>query len=399
MSTDDRTPNLVDRFVALKQQEWFLFTTVAVALLVFPWALIDGLEIVAEFIKTDIGGYTGLPALILIYGIVVIGFNILLGYTGLLSFGHAAFFGGSAYTAALLTRSGFIPELLIKSPILMILIGSLLAVLLAWFIGFLSIRRSGVYFAVLTLTFGQVMYYYAMGPGGWLTNGDDGFTPDPGELLGHFALDQSFPGDLPVLGDLPFLSTLLTDWFYVLVAVTTFLAVVVGYRILKSPYGLIFEALGQNEQRVNFVGLNVFRYKLMAFVISAVFAGVGGALYAMQTLTLHPNGSLYWIISGDFVIMTALGGVGTLFGPIIGAGIFEYIRLVLSGIEIAGYEFGGMWRLLLGGAFVLIIVLFPSGLYGGIKNVASSIAVRFGNTTGRTRERPEHEPAERGGDD
>ena len=181
--------------------------------------------------------------------------------------------------------------------------------------------------------------------------------------------------------------------------VSTFVAIAVAYRILQSPYGLILEALGQNEQRVSFVGLDVFRYKLMAFIISAAFAGVGGVLYAQQTFTLHPNGSLYWIVSGDFVIMTAVGGVGTLFGPIVGAGIFEYIRLVLSGIAIGGYEFGGMWRLLLGGAFVLIVALFPDGVYGGIKRGAGWLARRLGNTTGNDKVRPDHDPVEPGGGD
>jgi branched-chain amino acid transport system permease protein len=387
MSTGDASPNLVDKLVAVKQTEWFMFLAVFLGILVFPWFLIEGLGLVADVIDTSIGGYTGLPAFILIFGIVVLGFNILLGYTGLLSFGHAAFFGGSAYTAAFLSRAGFLPELVAKSPILMIVVGTIVAVLLAWVIGFLSIRRSGVYFAVLTLTFGQIMYFYAMGPGAWLTNGDDGYTPDPGALLGQFPLGDAIPGDL------------ITNWFYVLVGVTALLAIGAAYRILRSPYGLIFEALGQNEQRVNFVGLNVFRYKLMAFILSAAFAGVGGALYSMQTLTLHPNGSLYWIISGDFVIMTALGGVGTLLGPLVGAGVFEYIRLVLSGIEIFGFEFGPMWRLLLGGVFVVTVALFPNGIYGGIKGYSSAIVNRLGNTTGSGPERPDREAVQRGGDD
>ncbi|MFB6171928.1 MAG: branched-chain amino acid ABC transporter permease [Haloarculaceae archaeon] len=364
----------LDRFLALKERELYvvLFTTIGV--LLFPMFLIDFMGTFEGFTGLSLGGYVGLPTLVLVYGIVVIGFNVLLGYTGLLSFGHAAFFGVAAYAAAIFST------VVSGGPLAMILVGFLAGTLLAWPIGFLSIRRSGVYFAVLTLTFGQMLYYLAMGPAGILTHGDDGFTPNPQDLLGTFALDRPLQlFQVPVLGWEPHLTPR-----YLLAGAFTVLAVAVAHRIIKSPYGLIFEALGQNEQRVSFVGLDVFRYKLMAFVISGAFAGVGGALYTLyKTSLIHPNGTLLWVVSGDFVIMTAIGGVGTLIGPIFGAAIFEYIRLVLSGITVFGVEIGSAWRFLLGLAFVLVVAFFPKGVYGGLRGLAHRIAVLLGASEAR----------------
>ena len=140
----------------LRERDDFVVVASALALVVFPFLLVDVLGMIGDVIGFSIGGYSGLPSLVLIYGIIVIGFNLLLGYTGRLSFGHAAFFGSAAYSAALFSQ-------IVPSPILMVLFGTLVATLLAWPIGFVSIRRSGVYFAVLTLTFGQALYFYALG--------------------------------------------------------------------------------------------------------------------------------------------------------------------------------------------------------------------------------------------
>ena len=369
MSADAEEPNLVDRFVALKQREWFLFTTVAVALVIFPWLLIDGLGIVADLIETDIGGYTGLPALILIYGIVVVGFNILLGYTGLLSFGHAAFFGTAAYTAGLVSQA-------VGEPLVMVIAGGILATLIAWPIGWVSIRRTGVYFAVITLTFGQMLYFWAIGPGGWLTNGDDGFREfGTAPILGTFELEQ------PVLEGVGFLS--MYTWEYVFVGVFAIVAIWTAKRIIDSPYGLIFKALGQNQRRVAFVGLHVQRYKLMAFIISAAFAGVGGALWAMHESYVHPGTAYYWIQSGDFVIMTILGGAGSVVGPVFGAFIFEYVSNVISGVELPVIgAIGSLWRIVLGAVFVIIVWWFPRGIYPPIRDAVARLFGRASDQGG-----------------
>lgn len=350
---------VIERARQLADHDAAVVVGTVLALLVFPYLLIDGLGILAELIDMRIGGYEGLASLVLIYGIVVIGFNILLGYTGLLSFGHAAFFGTAAYAAGIFSAQ------VSGSPLLMVVFGTLIATLIAWPIGFLSIRRSGVYFAVLTLTFGQMLYFFALGPGAWLTDGDNGYSDvETTELLGVFDLG----GAVPFLG----------NWMYVLVAVFTVLAVAVAGRILNSPYGLIFEALGENEQRVSFVGLDIFRYKLMAFIISATFAGVGGSLFVIHEAYIHPTTGLYWITSGDFVIMTVLGGTGTLVGPVFGAFIFEYISNVISGVSLPVIgAIGSLWRLILGAVFVIVVWLLPEGIYGAIKSTIGWAVSRF----------------------
>jgi branched-chain amino acid transport system permease protein len=345
-------PGVVSR---LSTNGWLTTIGFAVGVLVFPWLLVDGLGIVAEFVNVSVGGYASLAPLVLIYGIVVVGFNILLGYTGLLSFGHAAFFGTAAYTAALVSQQ-------IGEPIVMVLAGGILAALLAWPIGWVSIRRTGVYFAVITLTFGQMLYFWALGPGSWLTNGDNGFSELGTEpILGTFELDQ------PVLEGVGFLE--MYTWEYVFVGVLAIVAIWTAKRIIDSPYGLIFEALGQNQQRVSFVGLHVSRYKLMAFIISAAFAGVGGALWAMHEAYIHPNTAYYWIQSGDFVIMTILGGAGSVVGPVFGAFIFEYVSNVISGIRLPVIgAISSLWRIVLGAVFVVIVWWFPRGIYPPIRD-------------------------------
>jgi len=371
----DRANAYIERVRALTGNELATLAAAALGLLVFPWLLIEGLGHVGEMVGMRLGGYEGLPSLVLIYGIIVIGFNLLLGYTGLLSFGHAAFFGTAAYTAALLSSSAELTVPIVEatvgmpgveSPLAMVVVGTLAATLLAWPIGFMSIRRSGVYFAVLTLTFGQMLYFFALGPGSWLTNGDNGFSSiNVGPLLGAVDLGE----------DVPVLTELLTTYEYLFVAVLMLVAIAVANRIVKSPYGLIFKALGQNEQRVEFVGLNVFRYKLMAFVISGAFAGAGGALFVMHESYIHPGTALYWIQSGDFVIMSILGGTGSLVGPVFGAFLFEYISNVISGISLPMMgRIGSLWRLILGAAFVIIVWVFPRGIYGALKDLVNWLA-------------------------
>jgi branched-chain amino acid transport system permease protein len=355
MSTETEGDGGSVRATGLTDSDALLMAANAVALFTLPWVLVDGLGIFAEFVDLSIGGYVGLPSLILIYGIVVIGYNLLLGYTGLLSFGHAAFFGTGAYVAGVVSQS-------VGSPIVMLLAGTAVATLIAWPIGWVSIRRTGVYFAVITLTFGQMLYFWALGPGSFVTNGDNGFSEVGTEpILGTFELDSA------VFPNIGFLQSYTYE--YIFVAILALLALWIANRILKSPYGLIFEALGQNQQRVSFVGLNVQRYKLMAFIISAVFAGTGGALFIMHENYVHPNTAYFWIQSGDFVIMTILGGAGSLVGPVFGAFIFEYVANVISGISLPVIgAIGSLWRIVLGAVFVIIVWTFPKGVYPGVRD-------------------------------
>ncbi len=349
-TTDPRSEDsLLER---MSESDTMSLVGFAAMILVFPLLLVNGLGIVGDIIDLRIGGYVGLPDLVLIFGIAVIGFNLLLGYTELLSFGHAAFFGSAAYAAALFSG-------VVDSPILMVGVGTLVAIVIAWPIGFVSIRRSGVYFAVLTLTFGQMLYFYALGPGSWLTNGDNGYSDiSVGHLLTVFELDEAIVGlDLFEA----------YTWQYVFVALCAIFALWFGYRIINSPYGLIFKALGENEERVSFVGLNVFRYKHMAFIISAGYAGAAGALFVIHETYIHPTTGLYWITSGDFVIMTVLGGTGSLIGPVFGALIFEYVSNVISGVSLPVIgSIGSLWRIVLGAVFVAIVWVFPQGIWGAI---------------------------------
>jgi branched-chain amino acid transport system permease protein len=327
-------------------------------------AFIAGIVVGVFSMDLSIGGYSGLPSLVLIYGIIVIGFNLLLGYTGLLSFGHAAFFGTAAYGAGIFSAQ------VSGSPILMLLVGTVLATLLAWPIGFLSIRRSGVYFAVLTLTFGQMLYFFALGPGAALTNGDNGYSDvNIGEVFGMIDLGTPLP--------------FITSFEYLFVGVLFLGALAVANRIVNSPYGLIFEALGENEQRVEFVGMNVFRYKLMAFVLSAMFAGLGGALFVMHEAYIHPNTGYYWIQSGDFVIMTVLGGTGSLIAPVFGALTFEYIANVIPGVTLPVIgSIGSLWRLVLGVVFVFVVWVFPRGIFGALRDLTGLLRSRLSDDRG-----------------
>lgn len=363
------TPTDGGRIHSLRKSDTALMVANAIGLLLLPIILIDGFGLVGEVIDTSIGGYSGLPSLIIIYGIIVIGFNLLLGYTGLLSFGHAAFFGTGAYVAGL--TSGYI-----QSPIVMILAGAVVATLIAWPIGWVSIRRTGVYFAVITLTFGQMLYFWALGPGSWLTNGDDGFSNvNTGELFGMIELEA------PVVEGIPLIESY--TWEYIMIAFLALVALWTANRILNSPYGLIFKALGENQQRVSFVGLDVSRYKLMAFIISATFTGVGGALFAIHESYIHPGTAYYWIQSGDFVIMTILGGAGSLVGPIFGAFIFEYVANVVSGVSLPVIgSIGSLWRIVLGGVFVIIIWTFPKGIYPGIRDGLLALIARANDRGG-----------------
>ena len=334
--------DLLNRWDSLRERESFSVGAAIAFVIVFP------------IIFTNLpayNGYMALVELIYIWAIFAIGFDLLLGYTGLLSFGHAAFWGSSAYAAGLFSANVY------GEPLLMVLVATITAVALALFIGFLSLRRGGIYFAILTLAFGQMMYFLALGPLEPITRGEDGFTGVEVEpLLGVIGLGESFAG---ILG------TLFHDIEYVFYAGFFVLAIAVAVRIVRSPYGAILQAIHENEQRVEFLGLNVWRYKLVAFSISGAFAGVAGGLHTVHATYVAVD-NLYWITSGDIVIMTILGGVGSIFGPVAGVAAFLYVENIVSG-EIA------FWLLVLGVMFVTVVWLFPTGIWGIVDKIRSSV--------------------------
>jgi branched-chain amino acid transport system permease protein len=354
----ERSPSLYDRWLAVREREATIAVLTFVGVFLAPFILVVLPELLG--IPRQYSWYRNLVILALIWGIFAIGFDLLLGFTGLLSFGHAMFWGTAAYTAGIFSAN------VTGSPIAMILVGTTAAVLLAWVIGWISLRRGGIYFAILTLAFGQMIYYIALSPLGNLTGGENGFTGvEVGPLLGF----------LPLGAEIAFVPDALVEtWMYVLVGLMTVLAVVVGNRVLNSPYGIVLRAIRENEQRAEFVGLNVWRYKLMAFIISGAFAGVAGSLYVIQRSFVPIENTLNWTVSGEIVIMTVLGGVGSLFGPLLGAGLYMYVANIVSGMP----TIGDFWHMILGLVFIAVVVLAPNGIWGRVEWLRERVGEALG---------------------
>ena len=277
--------------------------------------------------------YKGLASQMLIFAIFAIGYDIAFGYTGLLSFGHAAFFGVGAYATGLT-----LIHLSIPAPVA-ILFGVIISLLVAFPIGYLSIRRRGIYFAMVTLAFAQMLYFIAFK---WrsLTGGDDGLHGVP----------------RPPLGPINLSSELVLYYFILFFFI---LSVILGIRIIHSPFGKTLECLRENEQRARSVGYNPTRFKLISFAISACFAGLAGGLYALLQ-NFVPLFALGLDISGDIVLMTLIGGMGTLYGPIMGAMALVFLKDLLS-------THTNIWPLFLGLLFVVSVMTFRKGVFKELK--------------------------------
>lgn len=279
--------------------------------------------------------YHALATQVLIYGLYALGFNLLYGYTGLLSFGHAAYFGLGAYgTGVALAKLG------IRSLWGGLGLGLLTAGLGAFIIGFLCLRRRGIYFALLTLAFAQLLYFVGFHLGD-VTGGDDGLRGIP-----------SLPMTLPSLAislDHP-----LALYYFVLALVG--LAVAGLQRILESPFGAVLKAIRENSDRASACGYDVNRVKHLSFVFSGVFAGLAGSLSAVY-LRIVPIETLYWSTSGQAVMMTLLGGAGTFFGPFVGAAVFLVLEDILS-------VFTESWPLVIGIIFMAFVLFLPKGIWG-----------------------------------
>jgi branched-chain amino acid transport system permease protein len=267
----------------------------------------------------------------LCYAIFACAFNLLLGYTGLLSFGHAAYLGAAAYFTGWLVRTaGFSPEL-------GVLAGTLGAGLLGLLVGLIAIRRQGIYFAMITLAMAQMIYFV------WLqapfTGGEDGLQGVPrGKLFGLLPLDND-----------------LVMYFVVLaVFVAVFLAII---RIVHSPYGQILKAIRENEPRAVSLGYEVDRYKLLAFVLSTMLAGLAGSLKTL-VLGFATLSDAHWSLSGEVVLMTLLGGMGTFAGPVLGA-------FTIIGLQNFLADRVGSWvTVIIGVIFVVCVVGFRRGFIG-----------------------------------
>ena len=267
---------------------------------------------------------------VLAFALYALSFNVLLGYGGMLSFGHAAFFGVGAYSAALLFKRSDLDATLIFA--LMPLVAMAASAAVALLIGHFSVRRSGIYFAMLTFSFQMLLYTLAMKAID-ITGGDDGITGlrPPGAL-----------------------GTPTGYYFYALCI--TMPSAYVLYRIMHSPFGQTLRALKDNTIRVQYVGVNVRRHQLLAFVISAAFAGLSGALFAFSTGNVFPNW-MNWTASATPVVMSVLGGVHSFLGPALGAAVYVVLEVMISGET----EY---WPMAMGVVIILLILLMPTGLIG-----------------------------------
>jgi branched-chain amino acid transport system permease protein len=282
-----------------------------------------------------IGSYTALGSKVLIYAIATMGLNIVLGFTGGLSFGQAAYFGLGAYGA------GMTLKYLAPSTPLAILIGTLAGGLAATLLGPLVMRRRGIYFAMVTIAIGQ-LFYFVMVRWNNVTGGEDG--------LAGFGRQDIHLGSIV----LPIASS--GTAFYYLVLVCFTIAVAVMWMILQSPLGHTWVAIRENRRRVEFLGIKVERYVWAAFAVAGFITAFAGALNALLFNFTSPQ-DLHWILSGNFVIMIVLGGMRSFFGPLIGVIIFVVAQDYLSSVT-------GNWMTFIGLIFVLIVLLFPKGVLG-----------------------------------
>jgi len=289
----------------------------------------------------------------LCFALFACAFNLLIGYVGLLSFGHALYFGWAGYVSAHLAKIGkltlpywaggwhwFVIPLPPLSPELAILGGAATAAVLGLIAGALAIRRQGIYFAMITLALAQMMFFFAVQAP--FTGGEDGIQAVPrGHLFGLIDLSNQ------------------TTLYYVVLVL--FLACfLLIYRIIHSPFGEVLKAIRENEPRAISLGYKTDRYKLMAFVLSATLAGVAGATKAI-VFQLASLTDVHWTMSGEVVLMTLVGGLGTVFGPVLGAFVIVSMENYLA-------EFGQWITVIQGGIFVACVLLFRRGIIGEIAN-------------------------------
>jgi branched-chain amino acid transport system permease protein len=296
------------------------------------------LLLLAPYWMAPLGGYTALGTRVLVLGLAAMSVNFLLGFTGVLSFGHAAYFGLGAYGA------GFALKFFAPSTPLALLCGTLLGGVAGAILGALIARRRGVYFAMVTIAFGQVFYYIAFQ---WssVTGGDDGlrgFSRQPLDL-GVMAID--------ILSN--------ANAFYYFVLFCLALAVALMGFILHSPFGRTMIAIRANERRARFLGIPVDRHIWIAFSLSCFFMGFAGALYALLNNFADPRG-LHYSQSGDFVMMAVMGGMRSFWGPLLGAAVFVVLQDYLSSITVN-------WMSFVGALFIAIVLYFPRGLLGFIR--------------------------------
>ncbi len=378
-----------------------IFLTMATPILLQPFP--EG-----SAMATFNAGYPDLMQRFAIFGIFAIGFNILFGLTGYLSFGHAAFLGVGSYSVVWMYK--LLDYNVLPGLVLAIITSGIFALA----IGYISLRRTGIYFSILTLAFAQMSFNLAYSVLTPLTNGETGlqvYTDDPQILMGENA------PNVPHLFGLVMRDSYQLDlggWLftfnigYYFCAVIAILAFYLSLRIFRSPFGMMLRAIKTNQTRLNYTGLNARPYTLAAFVISGMYAGLaGGLLAAMDPLAGAER--MQWTASGEVILMTILGGAGTLMGPVLGAGFIKYFENIFSkindtmlhgwfgwmpdGIEdailfVSHFFVGKSWHLTLGLMFMLVVIFLPGGLVEGAQRIG-----RLFRRRGRKAGGPEAEAA------
>ena len=274
----------------------------------------------------------------LIFAIAALGFNLLLGYTGLLSFGHSAYFGMGAYAVAFVVK-----YLGITSMELFLLAGILASALVTALFGFVCVRYTRIYFSILTLALSQVLWSLAF-KFFWVTGGSDGLRVPTPTLLGMS------------IGAGQDKMTFLAHRYYYYVLVIFLVAVALMWVIVHSPFGKALQAIRDNEVRAEFVGVQVWHYRWVAFLISGVFTGLAGALWVPLNGLTTPD-ILHWSFSGEIVFFTVLGGFSTFAGPIVGAVVFNYLKTFAVGYTV-------YWQMFLGVVLVTLVMVLPTGIMG-----------------------------------
>ena len=298
--------------------------------------------LIAPFLMPHIGGSLDLLQRVLDWGLLGLGFDLLFGATGLLSFGQAAFYGTGGFVAAYLLVNNFLANVWLA-----LLIGTLAAGLFGLVVGWLAVRRIGIYFAMITLAFGQMSYFLENSPLSAYTGGENGLPGVPVPTIGALHITPGLP-------------------MYWLLAGIFFVGFVIARRILHSPFGMVLRAIKENTYRVAVVGHSVPAYKLAVFVIAALYAGLAGGLLGVFQSYMPPD-AFSLDTSGQLVVQTVIGGVGTLIGPTIGAAIWLWLRdnlQLLPGV-------GALWNLILGLIFVALVVALKRGIAGEIRYLFS----------------------------
>lgn len=378
----------------LSRSDWLLVAIFSAVVLTLPWTM------------QPIGAaYPDLLQKFAIYGIFAIGFNILFGLTGYLSFGHAAFLGVGSYAAV------WSFKLLTMNVLPGLVFSVVVAGVFAFLIGYVSLRRSGIYFSILTLAFAQMSYNLAYSVLTPITNGETGLQVRAIRSSAEISLRD---GDIRVIDQafgIPEVGVPITNLFgmkmsgypgFYFCAVLLVLCFFIAMCISRSNFGMMLKAIKSNQNRLNYTGIHTRPYLIAAFVISGMYAGLAGSLLAI-TDPIAGAERMQWTASGEVVLMTILGGVGTLVGPVLGAGLIKYAEQKVSSwnegilhqafsalpepmrdffVEFSSFFVGEGWHLTLGFMFMIIVIFLPGGLMEGFRRLRR-VASRLRSSTER----------------